>query len=785
MNIIERPGASRFLWGFAVLFIGLGLGYGTLTPIFENSDETLHYPYAKHLADGQGLPLATPGQLWNQEGTQHPLYYAIVAASTFWIDTDNLPELLQRNPHWLFTEVRAVINDNQNLVLHGPMDAFPYRRAALAIQIGRAWSLVFGLATVIAAFLLARHLFPRDLPLTLTATALTAFNPQFIRVSTTVSNDSLSAALTTIAVLAALKFTEPAYLYRSKEYRASPRLPRSPAPLLLGLLCGLALLTKLSSVTTLIIVALILFGRLLFLSELHQSPWRMFAGWLGMMILVTGLLTGWWFWRNYTLYGEWLATETHLNLAGRDHLSPAEVWRLRAEIERAYWATFGWGQIRPPEWVYQGLFWLVRIGLVGVLAGLAGRVGQWPRPRPLPLRLDQIELEKILLLAGWAGLNVALYLRWVMAVGSVSHSRLMFPAIAAISLLLAVGWHALLPRRWAGGFSAGLIILLLALNVYSLGWLIYPAFRPEGRVEETVERLAGGPLNLTFLNSLQLRTGQVYPQAAGPGTPKPARQVQTGEVALIEAEWKVMATPAENYSVSAVLLGPDGRVLARRETYPGLGLRPTRYLSPGQVFGDTYPLRLAQPITEPLVAHATLSLFEVESATRAGFPALNEQGQAVTPVVGQIKVVPAVWPVYQPEQTAQVNFGDVIRLTGYDLADLSPEISSTGQEEQVPAQLTLYWESLAPVEPDYNVFLHLLDGNGQIVAQADAPPTNQAYPTSWWAPGEIVADRRLLPVSAGVTTIRLGLYDLGSGQRIPVVESSLPEQDSGVEISLP
>jgi 4-amino-4-deoxy-L-arabinose transferase-like glycosyltransferase len=64
------------------------------------------------------------------------------------------------------------------------------------------------LLTVIATFQLARTLFPHNLPLVLTATTLTALNPQFIRVSATVSNDSLSAALTTLAVLLAFKFTE-------------------------------------------------------------------------------------------------------------------------------------------------------------------------------------------------------------------------------------------------------------------------------------------------------------------------------------------------------------------------------------------------------------------------------------------------------------------------------------------------------------------------------------------------------------------------------------------------
>ncbi|MCL4295180.1 MAG: hypothetical protein KJ077_05610 [Anaerolineae bacterium] len=768
---------SVFLWIFIALFLLLGLGYSSLTPVFENSDETLHYPYVKHLADGQGLPLAVPGQLWNQEGTQPPLYYAIVAASTFWIDSDNLPELLQRNPHWLFTEVRALINDNQNLVLHGPMDAFPYQRAALAVHISRWWSLLFGLLAVGGTFLLARHLFPQNLPLILTATALTAFNPQFIRVSATVSNDSLSAALTTWAVLAAFKFTEPV-MKTAGEQRGggageiSPLLPCSPAPrhgfsapLLLGLLTGLAILTKLSSLTTLFLVAFIIFWRLFFLSEVHQEPLQLTIRWLVIIGGVTLVLTGWWFWRNYTLYGEWFATDTHLNLAGRSNLSLAQVWDLRAEAERAYWATFGWGQLRPPEWIFRLLFGFTRLGLIGLLLALAARLIQGDRPRPLPLHLSDISLEKIIPLLLWAAFNLALYLRWVMEVGSVSHTRLVFPAIAAISLLLALGWHALLPRRLSGWFSAGVITALLALNIYSLGWLVYPAFR----TGEPVNRQANGALDLTFLNALKLVAGGV---SASKGN-----TAKSGDVVLVSVQWQSMAPLDKNYSAAAVLLAPDGSVLARRETYPGLGLRPTRYLQPGDTFTDVYPLKLEQEISEPLVARATVNLFDFDSPTRAGFPALDALGQEVTPVVGQIKIVPKTWPRYQPAQLTQVNFADTIALIGYDFI---PPAEGEGQ----PA-VRLYWQSLAPVSDDYVVFLHLLDANGVTIGQADGPPANNAYPTRWWSPSELIADVHFLPPAPGAVALRLGLYDLASGQRLPIGESTLPLQDNSVEIALP
>jgi hypothetical protein len=239
----------------------------------------------------------------------------------------------------------------------------------------------------------------------------------------------------------------------------------------------------------------------------------------------------------------------------------------------------------------------------------------------------------------------------------------------------------------------------------------------------------------------------------------------------------MLAPLDKNYSVAAALLAPDGSVLAQRETYPSLGLRPTRYLHPGDTFWDAYPLKLEQEVSEPIVARAVVNLFDFDSATRAGFPALDASGKEVTPIVGQIKITPKTWPQYQPSHRTRVNFANAIALIGYDF------MPSGGGGEQ--STLTLYWESLAPVSEDYVVFIHLLDANGQVTAQADGPPTGNAYPTRWWAAGEIIADTHLLPSTAKTTALRLGLYDLASGQRLPIGESSLPALDNSVEIPLP
>jgi hypothetical protein len=259
-----------------------------------------------------------------------------------------------------------------------------------------------------------------------------------------------------------------------------------------------------------------------------------------------------------------------------------------------------------------------------------------------------------------------------------------------------------------------------------------------------------------------------------------AAQAGPGELVIISAWWEVLQPVDRNYSVSAVLLAPDGQVLARRETYPGLGLRPTRYLQPGHSFLDLYPLRLEETVAAPLVARAVVHLFDFDSDTRAGFPALDSAGQVVTPVVDQIKITPRPWPSYQPAVSARVNFGDAIALTGYDW-------NRAGLEEgpETEAGLALYWEALDRVGQDYVLFLHFLDGQGRVVGQADAPVTQGAYPTSWWAPGEVIADRHTFSISPEVTALRFGLYQLESGERLPVLDSTLPVQDNGVEVARP
>jgi hypothetical protein len=86
----------------------------------------------------------------------------------------------------------------------------------------------------------------------------------------------------------------------------------------------------------------------------------------------------------------------------------------------------------------------------------------------------------------------------------------------------------------------------------------------------------------------------------------------------------------------------------------------------------------------------------------------------------------------------------------------------------LPVELT--WLANTSPGNDYNTFVQLLDLNGNLVAQHDAPPQGGYAPTSAWQTGQEISSRHglLLPDTLAPGNYRLitGLYDPTTGQRL-------------------
>jgi hypothetical protein len=127
-----------------------------------------------------------------------------------------------------------------------------------------------------------------------------------------------------------------------------------------------------------------------------------------------------------------------------------------------------------------------------------------------------------------------------------------------------------------------------------------------------------------------------------------------------------------------------------------------------------------------------------------------------------------------PGVTLDAHFGEQIRLSGYALAS---ETRAAGDILPV----TLFWQAQAPIVERYKVTVQLLDSAGQLVAQQDTEPADGLLPTTTWKVGEVLADRYgiLVPASlpSGQVTLIAGLYDIKTGERLPVSLNGEPAGD--------
>jgi hypothetical protein len=116
-------------------------------------------------------------------------------------------------------------------------------------------------------------------------------------------------------------------------------------------------------------------------------------------------------------------------------------------------------------------------------------------------------------------------------------------------------------------------------------------------------------------------------------------------------------------------------------------------------------------------------------------------------------------------QVQNHRFGDELRLLGYAL-------DASGVDSGAPLRLFCYGQALPEIEREYTVFVHALDASGQLVAQWDAMPRENEYPTTHWLAGRVVDDPHILVFPPGLEPgsyqLAVGLYFWQTGERLPI-----------------
>lgn len=775
-KISNHPQASFIL----IAFILLAIIYSLVTPPLEAGDESRHYAVVKYMADTGRLPVQEPGEAqihWSHEGNQPPLYYALAALLTFWIDTGSWNDVFWYNPH---TSIGDPLRpDNKNITIHPPAESWPWRGHVLAVHLSRFLSIAMAIVTVVTCYTIALSLFQDQRWLAAGAMAITAFNPMFIFISSAVNNDNAVIMFVTLALWLMIRICECANLGLAAGKAQLPStIHHSPfiirhSPILLGLLIGLGALSKLYALGLLPLAGL-LFLWLAYQRD-HQISSKFQASrimsqallWTLTTLAVILLVAGWFYLRNALLYqGDVLALQAMRETAGQRRQIPT-LATLQAEFEGfriAYWALFGGVNILADSWVYHILDWISLAAVIGLFICIiqftiyALRCQRHAKrtPHSLPLSLPTFAL-----LLGWSAIMVAGFIVWNLT-QPAGQGRLLYPAIAAISALGMLGLTWWLPAK-----AQKLVVTVCTVGLFLFALAspfryIAPAYAKPSILTE--EKLPANlqPVNFTYDGAMRLLGYQLLADTVHPAENLP-----------LILYWQILKPTDLNYSIFVHLLGRQRQVVGQVDTYPGGGHWPTTLLSPGAILADHYNIpippqaELSQAPTRLLVA---AGIYDYAEPGRPGKPALNAAGQPVEPIIASAKLIPWQWP--NPARLdSPITFANQITLLSFQIA-----------ADQ--SYVTLNWQADAAPGVDYTVFLQLWRGSEQ-AAGFDGPPVQNDYPTSLWQPGEIIVDTHPLNLSTlppGDYELLTGLYNPTTGDRLPAFAAGQPLPNYAVNV---
>ncbi|MHB1131189.1 MAG: glycosyltransferase family 39 protein [Chloroflexota bacterium] len=566
-----RLARSLVVAGLLAVFLALGSYYALTSPLYSRPDEPVHYAYTLHLLAGKGLPTVDTSVIGarndkptQMEAHQPPLYYAAVAAVARLLPAgrDEMPAM---NPYfWTLPE------DRRQLWLAsfgvGPAEA-PVFFA------GRFLSLAAGALALLFAFRLARLFLPWGLAaLTL---AFMAFNPQFIFIASSFSNDMANTATATLGL-----WLLGVALRRGLNARLG---------LLLGLAIALAGLTKLSGFGLLAPLGVIALWQSWRRRETRPLAAALLAG------LVVLALSGWWFWRNWELYGHPLALNLLNVLLGPapGPLPLAKVEELLRWMAQSFWLDFGpAGFVFAEPLFYQALAALFALGVLGTALRL------WRQPALAGL---------LGLVWGWFALVLASLLQTEVSSGIVmGGGRLMLPAAVAVALTLAVGLSELAGRR------------PLAVGVVALGLALFSTLAPARYVDPAYPKVALAA-NLERLPAYrsEARFGDGAVELLGFDLAQGRNATGQQEV-TVTYYWRALRPLAKDLTVFIHLLGQEGSQSVGRaqfDSYPAYGAYPTSWWQADRIVVDRLSLALPES-NKPADGQIMTGLYDKPSGAR-------------------------------------------------------------------------------------------------------------------------------------------------------------------------
>jgi len=743
-TVLSSQAKHRRLLGLIVLgHVLLAVFYSLIIPPWEAHDEWAHFRYAAYIA--KNLTLPDPGQRLTtefqfDEASQPPLYYLMAAAPMLAVDTnDGYRPSVNRYAVW-GTGAGGV-----NLALHDfAAEAWPWSGSLLALHLGRWVSVFIGAFGLCVTYALARLLSPQAPSVALIATGIQAFAPQYVFISSVMTNDILLIVLETVFLYLALRLLIDGITLR--------------LTLLLGLVVGLALLTKYLALV-LLPLAVIVLALSAWLHRQQPGNGRRFALSLLTLLGFTLMLSGAQLLRNLQLTGAWIPrdpvsqTAILTGFGGDGFLAlnwQAVPQALRYGFE-TYWVSFGWGNVGAPDWIYDVWLALVLGGLIGLILWLRTAAAEQGR-----------RLVVILFLFIVAVISLPLF-RELLHDSSFLRGRYILSTLPIAVWVIAQGWAQISGRAWL--WVRYLLLLWPAgLTIALAFFLIIPAYAPPTSLADDALETLGEPIHATFGQIAELISAQVWPTT----------EVRVGEGVAVTLTWRVLERTAEPHTLAIHLVSAGNQSYGSVNTYPGHGNAATTVWQTETIFREIYWIKVEQGGLTPTNGTIKVNLFNKTDDGSDYVPVFDMQGNAIGNTVqfGSLRIDGPADESLPPSANASgqdlARFDDFLILTDAKLPDLE-------QQAGWSVPVLVRWRALQAAPEDVTLAVQLLDENGDWIAGSDGDPSFELPPQHWRKGDQLHAIRWLdLPpdLPAGRYQVVALLYHAHDLSRIPAFDAA-------------
>lgn len=408
-----------------------------VVPVFESPDEPHHWRNAQYIHSHFALPPYTPEYL---EAPQAPLYYILVSP---FASSTTVPPILKYGPNerylgfsfanWPGIRINApcwphyFVNCPQDLHRY-----WPIRRTRLATA---AIAMLAVLFTALAALELTARMATAA-----TAAALIGFLPQFDFRGATINNDPAVACCSAIAVYFMVRMLK-------RGFELVPAIWCSVA-------LALAFLSKVSAVVLVPAFLLCIW----IASPNWPARWRR-----STLLLLSGAIVLPWLVRNELVLGDLfgrakMTQMVPMMLDKHSLTSPYFHTEFLRLTSLSFFGYFGWMDLKMPGSIYRAYLLLFAVAACGLLIVAL-------RHRKYALIAAVVAVIPILSLGFLVYANLSY---------RQPQGRLLFPALSAIMLLVALGLGAV--PGWRKYIAVVVVLGCLSIDVYALTKVVYPAY---------------------------------------------------------------------------------------------------------------------------------------------------------------------------------------------------------------------------------------------------------------------------------------------------------------------